>query len=386
MTSLTLPATDTANLLCVGMGWFPSAPGGLNRYVYELTQHWANTGNQVELCAVGLPTHSPESSLALTNLAPAHSRLPQRLWASRQQFSRRQLQRPDAVNLHFALYSFPVLQNLPADVPITCTFHGPWAMESQQEGQRQLGTWAKHWVEQRVYNRCDRFIVLSQAFGTILHQSYGISWDRIHVIPGGVNTEWFCPSLSKTAAREALGWPLDRPILFTPRRLVQRMGIDVLLQAMAEVKAKVPEVWLAIAGKGPQRERLEALAQTLGLEHHVQWLGYLPDDDLPTAYQAADLTVVPSQSLEGFGLILLESLASGTPALSTPVGGMPEVLTPLNPKLVTESKDAAAIAERLIDLLMHPDQFPDQQTCRQYACHTFAWPKIAHRVRDVLLM
>lgn len=380
------PATKAASILCVGKEWFPNTPGGLNRYVYELIHQLAASGDSVELCASNLPNSCIQPSLALTNLAAAQQPLPQRLWTSQRQFQQRSLVTPDAISLHFALYSFPLLNALPQDIPITFTFHGPWAMESARERQFSLNVWLKQRMEQHVYDRCDRFIVLSQAFGTILHQSYGISWDRIHVIPGGVNTKWFCPRLSKTAAREALGWPLDRPILFTPRRLVQRMGIDVLLEAMAEVKAKVPEVWLAIAGKGPQRERLEALAQTLGLEHHVHWLGYLPDDDLPTAYQAADLTVVPSQSLEGFGLILLESLASGTPALSTPVGGMPEVLTPLNSTLVTESKNAAAIAERLIDLLTHADQLPDQQTCRQYACHTFDWPKIAHRVRDVLLM
>ena len=376
----------SASILCVGKEWFPSIPGGLNRYVYELIHQLAISGDRIELCASDLPKSCPQPLLTLTSMAATQQSLLQRYWTSQRQFQQRFLVTPDAINLHFALYSLPVLQNLPAGVPVTCTFHGPWAMESQQEGQRTWGTWAKHWIEQHVYDRCDRFIVLSNAFGTILHQSYGISWDRIHVIPGGVNTDRFCPSLSKTAAREALGWPLDRPILFTPRRLVQRMGIDVLLQAMAEVKAKVPEVWLAIAGKGPQRERLEALSQTLDLQQHVHWLGYLPDDDLPTAYQAADLTVVPSQSLEGFGLILLESLASGTPALSTPVGGMPEVLAPLDPKLVTESKNAGAIAERLIHFLTHPDQLPDQQTCRQYACDTFAWLKIAHRVRDVLLM
>jgi glycosyltransferase involved in cell wall biosynthesis len=243
----------------------------------------------------------------------------------------------------------------------------------------------KKWVEQRVYNRCDRFITLSQAFADLLHQDYQIPTDKIHVIPAGIDTNGFKITHSRQEARTQLGFPLDRPILFTPRRLVQRMGIDNLLDALVIVKEQVPDVWLAIAGKGKQREALEQKAQALGLTDNVKFLGYVADQDLPVCYQAADLTVVPSQSLEGFGLILLESLACGTPVLSTPVGGMPEVLRPFDQNLVTEGISGASIADRLVSLLTDPKKLPDRQACRDYAVNNYDWKIIAPRVQEVLL-
>ena len=374
------------SVLLVGMGWFPNTPGGLDRYVYELTHHLAASQVQVELCGVGLPTDQPTAEpIVMTNLAVPETQLLERLWHVRKNFVGRCLSQPDAINLHFALYALPLLQAFPKDIPLTFTFHGPWALESQWEGHGRLSVLCKNWVEKQVYQRCDRFIVLSKAFGTILHQIYGVSWDKIHIIPGGVDTVRFQPNLSMHAAREKLGWLSDRKILFAPRRLVHRMGLDKLLTAMVQVKQAVPEMWLAIAGKGSLRQTLERQVEELGLSDYVQFLGFLPDELLPVAYQAADLTVVPSQSLEGFGLILVESLACGTPALCTPIGGMPDVVAPLCPDLVTQSPGVDAIAERLIDLLNGTIPLPPRTACRAYAQQKFDWQLIAPQVQKVLL-
>jgi glycosyltransferase involved in cell wall biosynthesis len=373
------------SILCVGMEWFPSTAGGLNRYVYELTHHLAASQDRVELCALGVPEVSENYLLKLTNLSDPNLPLWQRLWYTRTNFLSREAVHPDAINLHFALYSLPILPALPEKVPITFTFHGPWAFESEQEGASKLSAIAKLWLEKIVYQRCDRFIVLSQAFGTILHQHYQVPWSKIHVIPGGVDTDRFNSNLSRFQAREQLHWPQDRIILFAPRRLVHRVGIDKLLTALAKIKSRFPQVWLAVAGRGPLQEKLEEQARELELNESVKFLGYLPDEQLPIAYQAADLTVVPSQSLEGFGLILLESLACGTPVFCTPVGGMPEILAPFSPQLITDSTDGEAIATRLESWLSGEISLPSRSECREYAFTHFNWPKIAQQVRQVLL-
>lgn len=378
-----------ANILCVGSAWFPNKPGGLERYVYELVNHLAASHDKVELCGVGLPETPPESSIQLINLAEPEDRIWQRIGMIRANFLRFLKQKntePDAINLHFALYSLPLLQFLPSKVPITFSFHGPWSLESEKEGSNKLTVFVKYWVELLVYQRCDRFIVLSKAFGTILHERYKIPWSKIHVIPGGVDPTQFQISLSRSQAREQLGWQTDRFILFTPRRLVQRMGIDVLLNALAEVKLEYPKIWLAIAGKGSQREYLEQQVLELGLENHVKFLGYVPEEDLKVAYQAADLTIMPSQSFEGFGLVLLESLACGTPVLCTPIGGMPEVLMDFSPELITSSADAKAISTCLKAVLSESISLPSRDACREYASTHFNWNKIASQVRQVLLL
>lgn len=379
--------SESASILAVGMGWFPQTPGGLERYIYELTHSLAAKNDQVELCGVGLPEGELNLPIKLTNLASPDSAIWQRLWTIRSNFQKTRVSKPDAINLHFALYSFPLLDILPKGVPVTFNFHGPWASESQQEKiDHKLSIFLKRQlIEKITYNSCDRFIVLSKAFGKILHQDYQIPWDKIHVIPGGVNINQFQPNLSSLEACQQLGWPDNRRILFTSRRLVHRTGVDKLLQAIASIKPKIPDVWLAIAGRGELQATLQQQAKDLGLENNVKFLGFLPDEQLPIAYQAAELTIMPSQSFEGFGLAVVESLACGTPVLCTPIGGMPEILSPFSPELITSSAEASAIAEKLEQLLLGKLPIPSRQTCRQYATTHFDWNKIAQQVRQVIL-
>jgi len=379
--------TKSASILTIGTGWFPQTPGGLERYVYDLIHTLLAHQDQVELCGVDLPENTLNTSIRLTNLASPASPIWQRLWSIRSNFQKTRVSKPDAINLHFALYSFPVLDILPKGVPITFNFHGPWAFESKQEiGNNQLSILIKRrLIEQTTYNRCDRFVVLSKAFGNILHQKYQVPWSKIHVIPGGVNIHRFQPNFSAQVARQQLGWPQDRPILFTSRRLVQRMGLDKLLAAIAIIKPRIPDVWLAIAGRGHLQTTLEQQTQALGLENNVKFLGFLPDEQLPLAYQAANLTVMPSQSFEGFGLAIVESLACGTPVLCTPIGGMPEILQPFSPQLITSSTETSAIAERLEQILLEKLPIPSRTDCRQYTINNFDWQKVGQRVREVIL-
>ncbi|MEO1394466.1 MAG: glycosyltransferase family 4 protein [Cyanobacteria bacterium J06634_5] len=373
------------NLTVIGNNWFPNSPGGLDRYVYEFIHHLAATDTTIDLYAIGLPPGESKSSIHLRTLADPKNSLSHRLYSSCRALRFLHTLKPDAINIHFALYGLAALPHLPKDIPVTCTFHGPWAFESRQEGDNKVSTWIKKQMEQQVYHRCNRFIVLSNAFGQILHQEYSVPWDKIHVIPGGVDSQRFQNSLSREQARKRLGWPQDRFILFTPRRLVQRMGLDKLLCAIAQLKPHHPDLWLAIAGKGPLRETLEQQSTHLNLDNAVKFLGFLPDEDLLTAYQAADLTIVPSQSLEGFGLVLLESLASGTPVVCTPVGGMPEVISDFSPALITASPSSQSIAATLADILTGNRLLPDREACCGYATTHFDWPSIAGRVKQVLL-
>lgn len=379
--------STSASILTLGLGWFPKTPGGLERYIYELTHKLAANQDQVELCGVGLPEFEQNLPIKLTNLASPDSAIWQRLWSIRTNFKKTRVSKPDAINLHFALYSFPILDILPKGVPITFNFHGPWASESQQEVvNKKLSIFLKHWlIEQSTYNRCDRFIVLSKAFGNILHQKYQIPWSKIHVIPGGVDITKFQTNLSPQEARTKLGWPTNRRILFTSRRLVHRVGLDKLLQAVATIKPKIPDIWLAIAGRGHIQATLQQQATELGLDDNVKFLGFIPDEQLPIAYQAADLTVMPSQSFEGFGLAIVESLACGTPVMCTPVGGMPEILENFSPNLITTSIEVSSITEKLENVFLENISMPSREACRQYATTHYDWNKIAQQVRNILL-
>jgi glycosyltransferase involved in cell wall biosynthesis len=378
--------SDSASILTLGTGWFPQNPGGLERYIYELTHKLALNNDRVELCGVGLPNEQ-NTPIKLTNLASPDSKIWQRLLSVRRNFQKTRLEKPDAINLHFALYSFPILDLLPKDVPITFNFHGPWACETQEEVIRKnLSLWLKkEIIEKNTYERCDRFIVLSQAFGQILHEQYQVPWNKIYLVPGGVNIDNFNNNLSRLDARKKLNWPTDRYILFTSRRLVHRVGIDKLLTAVANIKPTIPDIWLAVAGRGHIQNLLEQQVKELGLENNVKFLGFIADEDLPIAYQAADLTVMPSQSFEGFGLAIVESLASGTPVLCTPVGGMPEILQRFTPELITESIHIHSITDKLQQIMLGKIALPTREECRNYAVNNYDWNHISQLVRRVLL-
>ena len=194
--------------------------------------------------------------------------------------------------------------------------------------------------------------VLSHFSANQVWKLYAVPRDRIVMIPGAAATERFQPAADRGAVRRQLGIAADRSLLFTVRNLESRMGLDSLLRAMAIVKARRPDALLLIRGTGSLAELLKAQSHALGLEPHVQFLGFVPDEALPRYYQAADAFVLPTRELEGFGLVTVEALACGTPVLGTPVGATPEILAPLCPSLIfggTAPEMLAAGLERFLD-------------------------------------
>jgi glycosyltransferase involved in cell wall biosynthesis len=121
----------------------------------------------------------------------------------------------------------------------------------------------------------------------------------------------------------------------------------------------------------------------LGLGNHVKLLGFVPDDDLPTAYRAATISIVPTIALEGFGLVAVESLAAGTPALVTPVGGLPEVVCDLSESLITESASIKHIAARILDVVDGTVSVPTANACTAFARSHYSWQSVAQKTRTV---
>ena len=365
------------------MGWFPEQPGGLNRFYYDCCNYLPKAGVDIHGLVAGSDNIATTSKGKVSAFAPREAPLLQR-WQGIRQSLRDRLS-SDNYNLvvsHFSLYTLPVLDQL-KDQPLVMHFQGPWALEGQVEGSKPLSTWFKKTLENQAYQRSTQFIVLSQAFHKVLHETYGIPQDRINIIPGGVNVERFNSPLTSSQARTQLDWPQDRPILFAARRLAKRMGLENLITAMATVKATQPDALLLIAGKGALAEPLQAQIETLGLSDNVRLLGYVSDEDLVLAYRAANFSVVPTTSFEGFGLIVIESLAAGTPVLGTPIGGIPEILRPFSEQLLFDDASADAIARGICEVFTDQRQLPDEAACKTYVNEHYAWPVIAKQIKGV---
>ena len=205
----------------------------------------------------------------------------------------------------------------------------------------------------------------------------------IRLVPGSVDIERFSLAGTPAESRLRLGLPTDRPILLSVRRLVQRMGLSNLIQSMKVISKSMPEVLLCIAGEGALRKTLEEQAEAEGLGKHIRFLGYIQEEDLPHLYRSADINVVPTLALEGFGLVAAEALASGTPSMVTPVGGLPEVVAPLCSNLVFASSSAEDLADGLIAALSGKIQLPSQADCEDYARANFTSTLMAERTAEV---
>ncbi len=247
------------------------------------------------------------------------------------------------------------------------------------------------WMAERAcLRRAARVQVHSDFSTSLLWKLYRMPAERIVKISGGVDVEHFRPAPDRSGVRAALGLPLDRPILLTVRNLETRMGLDTLIEAMVTLVRRVPDVLLLIGGSGSRRAALETLVGSLRLDKHVAFLGFIPEADLPSHYQAADVFVLPTRELEGFGLVTAEALACGTPVLGTRVGATPELLEPLDAGLVFRDATAEAMAADLATLLARLAADPAQAVglraaCRRHAESRFGWERVVDDLEATLV-
>jgi glycosyltransferase involved in cell wall biosynthesis len=361
------------------MGWFPDQLGGLNRY---FTEFYRTLSTRVEGCraVVTGPMATPSANVEVAGCANQPT-LPRILRYS--SVAIRRLPDAEVIDAHFALYALlPALASRLLRKPLVVHFHGPWAEETAAAGEeRQAVITAKRMIERAVYRRADTVVVLSGAFKRILVERYGVAPWAVRVIPPGVDLERFVPD-DRRQARGVLEIGDSQWVAVAARRLVPRMGLDLLLDAWAKAATTIPDGLLLVAGDGPDRVALETRAAALDLGDRVRFLGRVGDADLAVCYRAADVSVVPSTALEGFGLVVLEALACGTPVVATDVGGLPEALVGLDPSLIVPRGDPAALETRLEAAYEGRQPLPSCRACRAYA-EGFSWDRTAAATLDL---
>jgi glycosyltransferase involved in cell wall biosynthesis len=369
-------------VLQVGASWFGHQLSGLERYYAELVTHLPSFGMEVTGLVYELKDSPNVKGLNLISFGT------QKKSVARQYLDQRRLLKAhlnngiDLVVSHCTPSLFPGLRHL-GDKPLICHFQGPRYLERVVEGANAVSVRLSKYIEHKVYARTDHAITLSRYMKRVLVKTYGFPEERISVIPGGVSVKQFRQCLSRKEARQRLELPCDRPIILTVRRLERRMGLHNLIEAISEVVKTQPDVLLLIAGKGALKEKLDSYICSNNLAANVRLLGAVSDKVLPVLYRASDFSIVPTTAYEGFGLILVESLACGTPALGTPVGAIPEVLKPLSESLLLASTVPHDIADGINQVLSGKHVLPSMQECERYAADHYAWPVIASKVHAV---
>ncbi len=260
--------------------------------------------------------------------------------------------------------------------------------------RRSLATWLRRRIERAALRRCDRVSVMSNFMWRRVQHVHGIPDRRLHMLPGAADLTRFHPAEDRAEIRKALKLPAGKTVLFTVRNLVPRMGLENLVEAMRALHADPNEIELFIGGEGPLRPALETSIRTHHLTERVHLLGFVPEDQLTQYYQAADLVVMPTYELEGFGLVTVEALACGTPVVGTPVGATPEILARIDPVLITEGRDGPALARGIRTVLTRFEANPAERgrlsvRCRAIVEESYSWARqtstleaLLHEVRS----
>lgn len=186
---------------------------------------------------------------------------------------------------------------------------------------------------------------------------------KLHTLRNGVDLERFVPH-DRQAARQRLGLKPDGAYLLSVGHLIERKGHHLAIEAMR----LLPEVHLLIAGAGPERAALQALADSLGVAARVTFVGLVAQADLAWWYSAADALALCS-SREGWANVLLESMACGTPVVATNIWGTPEVVTCGAAGQLMSERNAQSLAEAWHRLRGNP---PERSATRAYA-EGFSW-------------
>lgn len=389
-------------IVAVGDGLFEDGKGGGRRYLSEVRTRLCARGHTVDVVVPRASSVLPDEEVRAGSRILRHdlgaggllTSFIGRYRSAQRAFGAVTAGGCDLVNVHFAQTGFAALQSASAaGLPVVFNFQGPWPGEVwverrarariRPQPQRMAGDLLNaavfgvmYFLERSVARRANRFIVLSVFSRDTLGRWYGVARERVAVIPGGVDTERFTPHPDRQSLRSELGLPRDSFVLFTARRLVSRMGIELLLAAIKEAAPHVP-VRLYVAGTGPRREAMERTAVELGVDGLVTWLGPVPDETLVSFYQAADLVVVPTVAYEGFGLVTVEALACGTPVVASPVAASPEILNGLDSGLVSGAPTSSSLAEAILRACASA---PDRDRCRAYAVANYSWDAIIPRV------
>ncbi len=349
---------------------FPQTTGGAGRVARELAVALRKTGEEVQLLTRFTGKAPLSDDIKVTYYPPPGKAFP----AHYRKIFLDTVERfnPDLIHIQ---QPFPAFLSIPSSFskPLVYTFHSSWPEEFKMKYSRWPRLLRKIVsplliaAEKRIIHRATAITVLSQFSSRQLKR---LDNREAVLIPGGVNSQRFQP-MEKGQPRNVLR-------LVTLRNLVPRMGLYQLIRAMQLLP---PHINLKIGGEGPLRAELMKLIHSLDLSERVELIGHVQDEELPRFYSSADWFVLPTVALEGFGLVILESLSCGTPVLGTRIGAIPELLERFDPQWIIKEPTPKEIAATILSASGQPPPSPDDLHHR--VAGEFDWKNIAKRYLEL---
>ncbi len=213
---------------------------------------------------------------------------------------------------------------------------------------------------------------------------------RLRVVHLGTDPTSFRPGIDPRAVRDRFALPdAGTRWLVTVARLQRHKGMDTVIAALPAILARAPDVRYAVAGAGPDRERLEKLTHKLGLADRVRFLGGVTDQDLPALYNLASVYVGASRrserlGVEGFGISLVEASACGLPVVAGNSGGIPDAVQDGETGFLVPPEDPAALADAICRLLGDATLATRLGENGRRAVEThFNWDRVVRDLREI---
>ena len=235
--------------------------------------------------------------------------------------------------------------------------------------------------EEALARESDRIIVAAKQEKERMLAYYDLPPEKVSVIPSGIDRDLFRPG-DRVKAKLQLGFGKEKLILYVGR-IEPVKGLDLLIKAVTLLPAEENYRLLIIGGddlNSPLVQRLKEISAELGIARKINFKGLVEHDQLSLYYNAADITVLPS-AYESFGLVVLESIACGTPVVAGPVGIIPELVAPADQGahcLLVTDRSPASWAAAIRQAFLLPK--PISPTAIETVLAPFSWPAIASRL------
>ncbi len=280
---------------------------------------------------------------------------------------------------HFAAASLKHKYHLPLTATIHATEYG---RNSGIKGPTQEYINSVEW---QLQNEAWRVIVCTEFMKRECEHALHTPWGKMDVVPNGVEAAKFqLPQFTpeeKAAFRARYAAPEEK-IIFFVGRMVREKGVQILIEALPKVRWGYHDAKLLICGGG-QREHLVNLAAYLGMERHVYFAGFVPDEDLMKIYAVSDIACFPSL-YEPFGIVALEAMAAGLPVVVSDAGGLPEVVENGVTGITTYAGNPNSLADGLLKLLHEPETASRLvASAHARVLETFNWETIAAQTESV---
>ena len=219
-------------------------------------------------------------------------------------------------------------------------------------------------------------IVNSNYMKNELQRLFGLPYEKINVIPNGVNLNLFNGVERDYNFRRKYAMDNEKIILFMGR-LVYEKGIQHLISAMPKILEGYKDSKLVICGKGGMQEELAEQVKAMGIENKVYFAGYMNGKDVQRMYKAADVAVFPS-TYEPFGIVALEAMLSEKPIVVSDIGGLNEIVDHKVNGMKAYCGNPNSIADSILELLY------DHKLCQEITKkaknkvrNEYNWSKIA---------